>query len=204
MSTIDATEIKRMPSFVSIENIMSILPPLARLLFVMLLVTPFSASTSAAPTAWRLRDVVFDDGGTATGTFVYDPSTMVVSTWSITVAGGRQPPFFDFTFHPGNSGASGGDDRFEFSTTSDHLLRLGIVRPLPSRTTATVPLKLDFGESGECVYPCDPAGTIRSLHSGYLIHIERDLFAPVPTISVSAAVVLLIVLLIIGLIAARH
>jgi len=47
-----------------------------------------TGSVQAAPITWTLNNVVFDDGATVTGSFVYDQDTNLYSEMSITVAGG--------------------------------------------------------------------------------------------------------------------
>lgn len=159
-----------------------------------------AADANALPTAWRLRDVSFDDGGSASGTFVYDPSTDTVSTWSISVLGGRQPPFSNFTFAPDNSTATAVDDvRFRFSTADGHVLFFRTATPLPSRTTALIALVIEFGISGECVYPCDPpGGTVRSFAGGDVIHVERAGWPDIPTAHDSALLVCVLGLALLG------
>lgn len=45
-------------------------------------------SASAAPVTWTLTDTTFDDGGTATGSFVYDADTNLYSHVNITTTTG--------------------------------------------------------------------------------------------------------------------
>ena len=52
-----------------------------------LLILSFS-SAFAAPVTWSLNGIVFDDGGTATGSFVYDADTDMYSVINITTQGG--------------------------------------------------------------------------------------------------------------------
>lgn len=56
------------------------------------------APVSAIPVSWNLNNVVFDDAGTATGSFVYDVDADVVSFWSISVADGNTANFSEFTY----------------------------------------------------------------------------------------------------------
>lgn len=52
------------------------------------LLSCLGASVSAAPLTWTLDNVVFDDGGTVTGSFVYDADTNTYSGISLQTAGG--------------------------------------------------------------------------------------------------------------------
>lgn len=51
------------------------------------------ANVFALPVTWTLSGVTFDDGGTASGYFVYDADTNNVSDGSISVAGGNTATF---------------------------------------------------------------------------------------------------------------
>ncbi len=51
--------------------------------FTLLLALLASASAGAATVTWTLDNVTFGDGGTATGSFVYDASTNIYSSISI-------------------------------------------------------------------------------------------------------------------------
>ncbi|MCK6371416.1 MAG: VPLPA-CTERM sorting domain-containing protein [Gammaproteobacteria bacterium] len=46
------------------------------------------SSAIAAPVQWTLKNVLFDDGGTASGTFVYDATLNVYSNFNITTTAG--------------------------------------------------------------------------------------------------------------------
>lgn len=52
------------------------------------LLSCLGASASAAPLTWTLDNVVFDDGGTVTGSFIYDADTNTYSGISLQTAGG--------------------------------------------------------------------------------------------------------------------
>jgi hypothetical protein len=62
-----------------------------------------SAAAEAAIRTWTLQNVTFDDGAIATGSFSYDDTINVVTSWNISVSPGTNPTFFPFTFMPGNS-----------------------------------------------------------------------------------------------------
>jgi len=48
----------------------------------------FSHTAQADPIVWTLQGVTFDDGGTATGSFIYDAATNTYSSWDIATTRG--------------------------------------------------------------------------------------------------------------------
>jgi hypothetical protein len=60
----------------------------------------FGNVVNAIPLTWYI-DASFLDGGTLTGSFVYDASTYAYSDWSITTT--RTDTFADYTYTQGNS-----------------------------------------------------------------------------------------------------
>lgn len=56
-----------------------------------------SSWAHAAPIMWTLTDVLFNDGGTATGSFVYDATTNAYSNISITTTDAALAPVATFT-----------------------------------------------------------------------------------------------------------
>lgn len=50
--------------------------------------TALTPVAHAVPVLWTLTDVLFDDGGTATGSFTFDADTNAYSSVSITASGG--------------------------------------------------------------------------------------------------------------------
>lgn len=71
-----------------------------KIIFVLMIV--IAPLVSAAPITWQLSDAVFSDGGTVTGSFVYDADTDKVSSWSISVAGGDTVSFPPKTYSSSN------------------------------------------------------------------------------------------------------
>jgi hypothetical protein len=64
-----------------------------------------SAAVNAASVKWELTDVVFDDGGTASGSFTYDADSNVYSNISIvttlgSIHGGAEYQFLNPFFEP--------------------------------------------------------------------------------------------------------
>jgi MYXO-CTERM domain-containing protein len=81
--------------------------PLSLALFLIL-----PSAAGAAPLTWTLDGVVFEDGTTATGSFVFDADTTTFSALSIVTAGGSSIPsgsswFFDDQFATAQQNAAG-------------------------------------------------------------------------------------------------
>jgi hypothetical protein len=125
----------------------------------------------AAPVTWTLSGVTFTDGGTASGSFVYDAVTDTISNWSISVEGGNTGTFPPVTYNTSTSDAfvdSGGagtfGSLFELNG-SNRSLRLPAVSPL---TDAGGTLALNTEDAaGEC-FNCSP---FRSVSAGNLIGV---------------------------------
>jgi len=65
-----------------------------------------SPVTSDPTITWTLDEVVFSDGGTATGYFTVDPMTNGIIDWTTTVSGGNTGIFTPITYTTANSTAS--------------------------------------------------------------------------------------------------
>lgn len=68
-------------------------------IIVALILAVFAGSAQATPILWTLDDVEFDDGGTATGTFLYDADTDIYSAISVTTTVGTTLPGEFYQFH---------------------------------------------------------------------------------------------------------
>lgn len=66
------------------------------LLFAALL-SALGTTAEASPVQWTLTDVLFEDGGTATGSFIYDADTNAYSGINITVTDGSLSPIATLT-----------------------------------------------------------------------------------------------------------
>jgi len=69
-------------------------------LSLLICVILWAASSQAAPLTWNLDGVNFDDGGVATGNFVFDADTNTVLDWNISVSGGDEDLFPIFSYTP--------------------------------------------------------------------------------------------------------
>ena len=122
-----------------------------------------------AQVTWSLQNVVFSDGGTATGSFVYDTSTDTVVSYSITVSGGDTSTFPAWTYQKGTNHNTGADvfisnGTIEFETDlvyGGHLRLLDLPVVVQSQTSGTVSLSLSNEYGAEC-YNCAPYRTFTS------------------------------------------
>jgi thermitase len=126
------------------------------------------------PTPWILQNVVFKDGGTASGFFAYAAATGQVTSWNLSVAGGMVSVFPAFTYTPSSSVFfrifDGVSTVFDFAGPLNPLiqpnpfgnrsLRFVFSQPL-TNTGGVIPLAIGNVWLGEC-YNCSPFRTITS------------------------------------------
>src|SRR5258706_1162118 len=60
----------------------------------------------AGDVSWSMVSATFSDGGTVTGTFIYNPDTGSMRTWNLSTSGGNTVTFPAFTYTPANSSFS--------------------------------------------------------------------------------------------------
>jgi hypothetical protein len=125
----------------------------------LLIITLLSAGMSlAAPVTWTLSNVVFTDGGTATGWFVYETSSNTVTSYSISVSGGNTTTFPPRVYQIGigdnlEAGVFPSQGYIGFFTTGTRLVTLPVL-PLPA-AGGVVSLNLTNPYGAEC-YNCNP------------------------------------------------
>lgn len=145
----------------------------------------FTASVAlAGPVTWNVN-ASFTDGGTLTGSFVFDASTNSVSTWNLTVSGGNTIQFPDYTYTTDAvpvyySGFFYPEIQLVFHIpATPRLLVLSTVAPLTD-AGGTVNL-IGFVDvanfSGEC-HNCDP---YRVLAEGGTLAASESSAVPEPT-----------------------
>jgi hypothetical protein len=78
----------------------------ARLALFVGLLAVCVGGANAFPVTWTLNGVTFADGGTASGSFIYDADNNTFSTWSVSVAGGDTQTFPPVTYDNSTSSAS--------------------------------------------------------------------------------------------------
>lgn len=96
------------------------------------------ASYASANVIWTLNNVVFTDGGTATGSFTLDPSGNYIS-WNIVVSGGDTVGFPPVTYTTGEPAYNTPVYVAFADTPFDRYTLLFFAGPLPN-TGGTVPL----------------------------------------------------------------
>jgi hypothetical protein len=75
-----------------------------RSLALWLLPVALSCATAfGGPVTWTLNNAVFDDGGIATGNFVFDAATDSVNSYQISVSGGNTDLFPAFLYQDGSA-----------------------------------------------------------------------------------------------------
>lgn len=149
----------------------------------------FVASLEAQAVRWTLEDVVFDDDGSASGFFDFDPSSQMVLDWEIIVQGGIHASFPAFYYTPDNSvgdfykTSDGSSVSFHIEPHSGREIRIESVGELdPEGGTAVIALGLDRA-SVEC-YNCSPyrlivgGALVGAPRSGYTYHVPA--FGAIP------------------------
>jgi hypothetical protein len=114
---------------------------------------------------WTFTDARFTDGGTITGSFVYDADTQQVPEWSVSVAGGETSAFPPLTYTELNGSADSGKNPGNSQPTvyfylggSQRVLR---VTPMDALTNAGGDTAINLNTAGnrsggvEC-YNCGP------------------------------------------------
>ncbi len=120
---------------------------------------------SAVTLTWTLKNVIFDDGGQAVGSFNYDANTNTLSNWNISVSGGNESTFPPLTYAPSNSETDIFDNVYLFGLNDDSLREIRF-EPISSLTNAggTIPFNPASIFASEC-YNCSP---FRAFVSGSL------------------------------------
>jgi hypothetical protein len=139
---------------------------------------------NAFPVTWTLSGVTFSDGGTASGSFIYDADNNTFSTWSVSVAGGDTQAFPPVAYDNSSSSASYFTNAptligalFELNS-SNRQVRLPGVAAL-SDAGGTLAVNIASSSAAEC-YNCGP---FRTYTAGNLIGTA----APVITSAASAS-----------------
>lgn len=148
----------------------------ARMVMLALVVVGCFGDVYAEPVTWTLSGVTFTDGGTASGSFVYDADSApnyLVSSWSISVAGGDTTTFPPLTYDQSNSTGSYNTNSPSESINYGLILSLngssrGFRMPATtvlSNAGGTLPVNTTGSGAGEC-YNCGP---FRGFSGGTLI-----------------------------------
>ena len=166
-----------------------------------------SGSAAAAPVTWTLDGVAFDDGGTASGSFVYDAATNTYSAISITTTAGSSRPGASYAFActPPCAGLQPTADAILFLTTSSASDQSGLPGfALHFRTGdladqgKSAPIS-DGTEASCSDAACSDAAPPGRTVSGRVVSIAPG--APIPTLSEWGTILLVLFLLTVG---SRH
>jgi hypothetical protein len=133
-----------------------------------------ATSAIAFPVTWTLSGATFGDGGTASGSFVYDADTNTLSNWSVSVAGGNTGTFPAVTYDTTTSqsliagqGTSGVGIMFCIGGTcagNVRQLRMPAASPLTD-AGGTIGINLSSPAQAEC-FNCSP---YRQFNAGSLV-----------------------------------
>ena len=163
----------------------------------------FSLMTYASVSTWTLSGVAFIDGGTATGSFDYDPDTDTLSNWSVTVSGGDTGDFPVFTWDPGNSTGDTSDqgdpqEMINFYTATPRRdMRITPNGPLTD-AGGTIAINLNSWGDGSGSMDCFNCSPYRKITAGSLQSPGKQMES-IPTLGGQALVGLILVLSLVGL-----
>jgi hypothetical protein len=165
-----------------------------------------AALCGAHPITWTINGT-FNDGGTATGTFVYDPDVGVnrpINTFNVAISGGNTAIFFPYDFTPANSRGEGSEPPTGIIIFSSDNTYLGgetydlLLVPASPLTDAGGVINLVSADSGNC-FNCNP---FRLFTSGTITGAAPP--PPPATPAPSSLLLMLVGLACAGLYAARH
>ena len=127
----------------------------------------------ASSVQYSLDNVAFSDGGSATGTFVYDTELDEITDWSVSVSGGEEDTFPPLSYTPESSTARRFDfgdlqPRITFRVLGTDSSRRGLrmTPTLPLAGGGGIPLQLDTPGGGVECFNCFP---FRGITSGSLV-----------------------------------
>lgn len=154
------------------------------------------ATAIAGQVNWTLSGVTFDDGGTASGSFIYDADSHTFSAWSISVAGGNTANFPAVTYGFPNSTVQS----FNGGNPQDTILFAlnGSARELRMTPTAaltdsagTVALNLATAHNNSGGVECFNCGPARIITTGSLNGAIVPNAAAIPALSLSGLLLLI-------------
>lgn len=99
----------------------------------------------AAPVKWEISGLIFDDGGSGSGYFVFDADTAAVSDWEIDVAGGTttELPAIQYNVNNSSSDVRATDLYDELTIVFDIGLRQLMITPFSSLTNSGGSIEID-------------------------------------------------------------
>ena len=99
----------------------------------------------ATPVKWEISGLIFDDGGSGSGYFVFDADTAAVSDWEIDVAGGTttELPAIQYNVNNSSSDVRATDLYDELTIVFDIGLRQLMITPFSSLTNSGGSIEID-------------------------------------------------------------
>lgn len=141
------------------------------LIAVMLLAGPMSAN--AMPITWNLQGVTFDDGGTASGSFVYDADTATYSSIDIQTTGNLA-----FTY---TTADLLGWAPFGFSITTSSFVGGGLLELLMVSDLTNAGGLIAIGQRGPFSTPFETTYIVNVLGGGVLPNFNSPPFREITT-----------------------
>jgi len=144
----------------------------------------------AASVSWTITGGTFTDGGTLTGTFVYDAVAQSFGTYTLSVAGGSTAQFPAFTYTNANSaaipfGSAAGHNVYQISVTGDPNHRQLILGFNPNLTNDGGSVSL-FVSAGNATELNNSFANARDVSGGTALGTVVPQPPPVPVMSTSA------------------
>lgn len=144
---------------------------------------------SAVPLTWTLQGVIFDDGATASGSFVIDSTNGDMLNWNVTTTAGTNLP--GFTYDNVSSSMFGRD---VWGTPNAYLLtrntpfanpylNMTFASALTTAGTVNFTYDTDLGGSWEC----NNCTFIRYVTAGSVTTVDTDIPEPAPLALFGAA-----------------
>lgn len=149
----------------------------ASIILVVLASLGLAAPAGAVPVTWTLQDVTFTDGGTATGSFVYDADTNIFSGLDITTS------FYaafgsavTYSISTALSNSTRFDAVLAFPLFGNPRFIFDLVSPM-TNAGGTINIALGFGDpdlEGICINSdCSAAGSVRFITSGAITSVPE-------------------------------
>jgi hypothetical protein len=123
---------------------------LMRTTFTVAALLVFAGSASAAPILWTLTGVIFGDGGTASGSFVYDANLNIYSSVSVTTTAGSARTGASYSFVSDGLAPSATQVLFDTLAAGNHTGTPGFALFFPALTNAGGTLALTVGQEASC------------------------------------------------------
>ena len=129
----------------------------------------------AAPVKWEISGLIFDDGGSGSGYFVFDADTAAVSDWEIDVAGGTTAELPAIQYNVNNSSSVASvNSEFSDEIVITFDINIGLrqlrITPVSSLTNSGGSIAIDTqtGLGGSGAVECNSCDPFRLITGGIL------------------------------------